>query len=142
MRHYYEEIDKYLKKFTKSIIVQSKSNFMINKIKFSPMQLLILIDIVEGNDNFYKLLDSFKLKRNILDTNIKFLIEKGIIKKQNCKEDKRQVSLILTDEGKSVVDGIDKIRSSFIKELMADFSVNEEKAILKFLVKLDLYKNK
>ena len=62
----------------------------------------------------------------------------GYISKSRCEEDRRAYILELTDKGKSFFNETISKEKEILFSLLDDFTFNEEKAILKFLVKLDM----
>ncbi|HZX20844.1 MAG TPA: MarR family transcriptional regulator, partial [Clostridia bacterium] len=66
------------------------------------------------------------------------LISKGYISKSKCEGDRRAYILELTDKGKLLFDEAISREKEILFTLLEDFTFNEEKAILKFLVKLEM----
>lgn len=83
------------------------------------------------------LLKVIELDRGVLDTQIKNLSMRRLIYKEKDEDDKRKAYIGLTDQGKEQVEVFRKIEEDAMQFVMKDMSINEQKAILKFLSRIN-----
>lgn len=139
MRNYYVQIYEYLQRFVTNIVILDKKGINDKNCYLSITDLLILKLL--GNEHkkkMFEVMNALNIDRNTFKTIINRLISKGYISKNRCEDDKRAYTLELTDKGKSFfAESINK-EKEILFTLLEDFTFNEEKAILKFLVKLEM----
>lgn len=139
MRNYYVQIHEYLQKLITNIIVLDKKGINTNGFYLSITELLILKLLGDGHKKkMFEVMDVLNIDRNAFKTIINRLILHGYVVKSRSEEDRRAYILELTDKGKSVFDEIADKEKKMIFSLLNDFTFNEEKTILKFLVKLEM----
>lgn len=139
MRNYYAQIYEYLHKFVTNIIILDKKGISDKKHNLSVTDLLILKLLgSEHKKKMFEVMDALCIDRNVFKTVINRLISKGYINKSRCPEDRRAYILELTDKGKIFFDETIRKEKEVLFSLLDNFTFNEEKAILKFLVKLDM----
>lgn len=139
MRNYYIQIYEYLQKFITGIIILDKKGIIDNNYCLSVTELLILKLLGNGQGKkMFEVMNALSMDRNTFKTVINRLILKGCINKSRCEDDKRAYVLELTDKGKLLFDEIVDKEKKTLFSLLDDFTFNEEKAILKFLVKLEM----
>lgn len=83
------------------------------------------------------LLKVIELDRGVLDTQIKNLSMRKLIYKDKDEDDRRKAYIGLTDQGKEQVAIFRKIEEEAMQFVMKDMSINEQKAILKFLSRIN-----
>ena len=139
MRNYYVEINQYLQRLIKNILIYDREGIDIEGCSLSILELLI-IDFLgnEGQKKMYEVIEILNIDRNSLVTIINNLQQKKYITKTKSLKDKRVQILELTQEGNRIYEKITYRNKELLFSLLNDFSFNEEKAILKFLVKLDM----
>jgi len=139
MRNYYVEINQYLQRLIKNILIYDREGIDIEGYSLSILELLI-IDFLgnEGQKKMYEVIEILNIDRNSLVTIINNLQQKKYITKTKSLKDKRVQILELTQEGNRIYEKITYRNKELLFSLLNDFSFNEEKAILKFLVKLDM----
>ena len=139
MRNYYVEINQYLQRLIKNILIYDREGIHIEGYSLSILELLI-IDFLgnEGQKKMYEVIEILNIDRNSLVTIINNLQQKKYITKTKSLKDKRVQILELTQEGNRIYEKITYRNKELLFSLLNDFSFNEEKAILKFLVKLDM----
>lgn len=139
MRNYYVEINQYLQRLIKNILIYDREGIHIEGCSLSILELLI-IDFLgnEGQKKMYEVIEILNIDRNSLVTIINNLQQKKYITKTKSLKDKRVQILELTQEGNRIYEKITYRNKELLFSLLNDFSFNEEKAILKFLVKLDM----
>ena len=139
MRNYYVEINQYLQRLIKNILIYDREGIDIEGYSLSILELLI-IDFLgnEGQKKMYEVIEILNIDRNSLVTIINNLQQKKYITKTKSIKDKRAQILDLTQEGNRIYEKITSRNKELLFSLLNDFSFNEEKAVLKFLVKLDM----
>lgn len=139
MRNYYVQIHEYLQRLITNIVILDKKGINTNGSYLSITDLLILKLL--GNEHkkkMFEVMDAFNINRNAFKTKINHLILQGYINKSKSKDDKRAYVLELTDKGKLVFNKTMDKEKEMLFSLLDDFTFNEEKTILKFLVKLEM----
>lgn len=142
MRNYYVQIHHYLQKLIQNVIILDKRGIRNNGDSLSITELLILKILGDAQEKrIFEVISELSIDRNSLVTILNRLQNLGYITKEKDKDDKRVHLLLLTDKGRDVFQHISSKEKELIYNLLNDFTFNEEKAILKFLVKLDMLKN-
>ena len=101
-------------------------NFFILK-RISAVNKIILTDLIEGIG-----IDYNTLRKEISD-----LKNLGLIKKIEDPEDKRKKIIQVTELGKNKINEVNHLIEDKLKFVINNFSVNEEKAVLKFLSRMN-----
>ncbi len=143
MRNYYVEIHEYMEKLVKNVIALDKKGININGFKLSIIEILILKLLQDKNEQkMYEVIKNLNIDRNTFKTiSNKLIYEKYIIKTKS-DDDRRAYSLYLTEKGKKTLEESMEKEKEMLFSLLDDFTFNEEIAILKFLVKLDMLNKK
>lgn len=143
MRNYYVEIHEYMEKLVKNVITLDKKGININGFKLSIIEILILKLLQDKNEQkMYEVIKNLNIDRNTFKTiSNKLIYEKYIIKTKS-DDDRRAYSLYLTEKGKKTLEESMEKEKEMLFSLLDDFTFNEEIAILKFLVKLDMLNKK
>lgn len=84
----------------------------------------------------YELAEKFDINTATVTRSLNKLEKKGLIKREEDSKDKRQKNVVLTDEGKNVLDRIGEKHTLFKKEIVKDFSSEEYSELLDLLNKL------
>lgn len=135
MRNYYVQIHDYLQKFITNIIILDKKGIG----GLSIMDLLILKLLGNGTPKkMFEIMKDLDIDRNTFKTIVDRLIIRGFISKSRCENDKRAYLLELTEKGRLFFNETANKEKEMLFSLLNDFTFNEEKTILKFLVKLDM----
>ncbi|WP_026478942.1 MarR family winged helix-turn-helix transcriptional regulator [Alkaliphilus transvaalensis] len=141
MRNYYLEIQQYLEKFIYNVIILDKKGIKNNGDSLSMTEILILKTLGDQKEKkMSDIIEEFNIDRNTFGTIVTRLQSQNYIIKKKSLEDKRVQVLLLTDKGKQAFEQILLKEKDILFTLLNDFTFNEEKAILKFLVKIDLLK--
>ncbi|WP_129600265.1 MarR family winged helix-turn-helix transcriptional regulator [Anaerophilus nitritogenes] len=140
MANYYPQINKMIDKLMHQVLIYDRKGFKIG----SKLENLSLLDIhtlrkIEEKEDtkIYELVEELEIDRGIISSVIKKLIQNGYIVKEKSKEDKRVYILKLTTEGKEMCTKTMEIQKKLLGFVLEDMSLNEEKAILKFLSKIN-----
>ena len=139
MRNYYVQIYEYLQKFIAGIVILDKKGINNDNCYLSITDLLVLKLLGSGHKKkMFEIIDALNIDRNTFKTIANRLISKGYINKSRCDDDKRAYNLELTDKGRLFFNKTIDKEKEILFSVLDDFTLNEEKAILKFLVKLDM----
>lgn len=105
-------------------------------LSFSEMMLLIELSRCDRMTT-QELLSFFPLERGIMSTLLNRLISQGLITKEKDEQDKRKTYYTLTAQGKICFKAIETQEIEALEFVMKDMSINEQKAILKFLSRIN-----
>jgi len=139
MRNYYVQIQEYLQKLIKNIIVLDRKGINTSGSYLSIIDILTLKLL--GNEQgkkMFEVMETLNVDRNTFKTIINRLTSQDYLVKSKSDEDKRAYSLKLTDKGRRVFEEITDKENQMLVSLLNDFTFNEERTILKFLVKLEM----
>lgn len=138
MAHYEKEILKLVKILLHKLFIYDSENFAIqgNKLDIGQLELLSIIALEEGR-SMGECQQQFGHSRNIFSSCTKNLLAKGLIVKKPSPKDKRIINFYLTDLGRKVYENADFFEKELLSNILKEFTVNEEKAILKFLSKVN-----
>lgn len=139
MRNYYVQIHEYLSKLVHGIIAIDKKGISSNGFNLSISDIFVLKVIgEEENKKMFEVMETLNLDRNSFKTIVGRLIAHDYVAKNKCENDKRAYSLELTEKGQKIFEEILTKEKEMLFSILNDFTFNEERAILKFLVKLDM----
>lgn len=142
MKNYYVQIHLYLQKLIQNIIILDKRGIRNNGDSLSITELLILKILGDAQEKrIFEVINELNIDRNSLVTILNRLQSLSYIAKEKDKGDKRVHILMLTDKGRAAFQHISEKERELVYGLLNEFTFNEEKAILKFLVKLDMLKS-
>ena len=125
----------------KHLMLTYESRIVLNKERklerFSAIELSIL-DYVVTNDEVtqHELIEFLELKRSKLISIIKKMIDYNYLSKIENINDKRSNFITLGPKGKEILSDYDKHEAVFLDFVLKDMTINEEKAIVKFLSKM------
>ncbi|SHK16417.1 DNA-binding transcriptional regulator, MarR family [Paramaledivibacter caminithermalis DSM 15212] len=137
--NYYNEINKMMEKIIYKVFVLNKKGLTFGKKnkELSILDAFIIKKIGSANEkSIYSLVKEIEIDRGVIASIINKLLANGYIIKQKSKEDKRINMVLLTEEGKEIYDIIMERQKEFFDFVLNDVTLNEEKAILKFLSKI------
>lgn len=135
---YYNEIYEMSSKIFENIILKNKYNEIISIKKISFNDYILMKKMYTFSETTIKeLYEETDINYNVLIKKIEDLKNIGIVSKENSKDDKRVKILKITDEGKEILIKVDAKINEKLKFIIKDFTVNEEKAVLKFLSKIN-----
>lgn len=138
MSVYYNEINVMINKLVKKFVPKKDELYTINGIEFSLSELLILKVIkTEKNCNIKLLHEILDLKYNYILRCINKMQMKDLIMKSPSAEDKRKKVICLTDVGEKVYSITEKNFQEKLSFIIKDLTVNEEKAVLKVLSRIN-----
>jgi MarR family transcriptional regulator, organic hydroperoxide resistance regulator len=139
MRNYYIQIHEYLQRLTTLVVQTDRNEINQAGVSVNLMEYALLQELKrrEGQ-TFQEIMESTGRSRNEVTAMVRRLIKQQLIQKGPASEDRRVRRLILTKMGSYIVKKIETQSLQMLTGILDDFSFNEEKAVLKFLVKLDM----
>jgi len=139
MRNYYIQINEYLQKSVRNIIMLDKKGIEAGGSSLSIMDILILKMLAsDQGKTMSEVMEVLEIDRNTFKTIIQRMATQEYITKTRSHDDKRVYDLQLTDGGRRVFEEIAEKENQMLISLLNDFTFNEERTILKFLVKLEM----
>ncbi len=101
-------------------------------------EMMILVELSRNaRMTTQEILKHFQLDRGIMSTQLNRLSSQGLICKEKDELDKRKTYYTLTDKGCACFEHIEARENEALDFVMMDLSVNEQKAILKFLSRIN-----
>lgn len=140
MANYYNEINRMIEKIAHKVLISDKRKFKVGRKnqEFSLLEMFIIKKIGKNEiKSIYELVKEMEIDRGLVTSIIKKLVITGYIKKEKAQEDKRVNMLRLTVSGKEIYNEIIVGQQEFFEFILSDVTLNEEKAILKFLSKIN-----
>lgn len=125
----------------KHLMLTYETRIVLNKERklerFSAVELTML-DYVGSHEYVtqHELLDSMDLKRSKQLSIIKKMIDYGYLSRRENLKDKRSSYIELGPKGIDMLSEYDKHEQIFLDFVLKDMTINEEKAIVKFLSKM------
>ena len=140
MANYYNEINIMVEKLIHKILVYDRKGFKIgtkNK-ELSLLDVYVLKTIGEEKEKkIYELLEEVEMDRGMVASTIKKLVLYAYVRKERSQDDKRAYIVSLTEKGMDMYNKMLEIQGDFLEFILSDITLNEEKAILKFLSKIN-----
>ncbi|MCG8541916.1 MAG: MarR family transcriptional regulator [Clostridia bacterium] len=140
MANYYNEINEMMEKIINRFLVIDKRGFRLGK-KNEELSLLDIIVIkkigISIMKPIYSLARETEMDRGVITSIINKLVASGYIKKEKAEEDKRVNMVTLTDKGEETYQKILNKQIEILDFVLNDITLNEEKAVLKFLSKIN-----
>lgn len=142
MRNYYIQIHEYLEKLLYNIMEIDRRGISYKGDKLSITDICLIKALSQGPEKrMYEIIEELKIPRNAMVPLIAKLTAANYIYKKRDIRDKRVQIIGLTEKGLDALNEVTEKERQELYSLLNDFTFNEEKAILKFLVKIDmLYK--
>ncbi|PAB59331.1 MarR family winged helix-turn-helix transcriptional regulator [Anaeromicrobium sediminis] len=138
MANYYNEINNMINKLIQKIIYYDTKGFKVGKDKeLGLIDVYILRSIGLENKKIYEVVKEIGVDRSLVATSLKKLSTYGYVIKEKSVEDKRAYVLRLTEEGVELYHKTWEIQSDILNFILETTTLNEEKAILKFLSKIN-----
>lgn len=140
MSVYQKDVSKIFKllllKYETQIALNKKRDIKMDR--FSIIELTILDHLRHHEDVILNdVLELVTIKRGKVLAILKKLMEAGLVEKHLNKQDRRSTFLKLTAAGQLLMNDYDKHEAEFLDFVLKDMTINEEKAIVKFLSKIN-----
>jgi len=142
MANYTKEITHMLERYLIKILHQDKGGFYKENlnVKLSLVELLLLKQLkANGDRKLSDLLEYLEIDRNLLSTTIKRLQSLNYIVKKPDHADGRGQVIVLSSYGEQFLMTLEMCSKTEMDFVLKDITINEEKAILKFLSKMVQY---
>ncbi len=140
MANYYREIEKIMGKLIYKILLINKNgvNLGINGEKLSFLDIYVIAEIGDCKEkSMYNLIKDMEIDRNDITLIINRMIALGYITKEKSERDRRVYILKLTEDGNHLYNKILEEENKLLDFILKDITLNEEKAVLKFLSKIN-----
>ncbi|KXG75644.1 MarR family winged helix-turn-helix transcriptional regulator [Thermotalea metallivorans] len=140
MANYYKEINKMLEKLVHRVLIYDRAGFKkgVKTEELSLLDIYILKKIgEEESKKIYELVNEMEIDRGIIASSTSKLVSCGYVEKEKSQEDKRVYVLRLTEQGRQLWHKNNEKHGELLNFVLADITLNEEKAILKFLSKIN-----
>lgn len=139
MKNYYAQTHEYLQKLASMLIQADRNEITWEGISVNLMEYGLLQELKrQEGQTIQEMMEKTARSRNEVTAMVRRLLKQQLIQKGPASEDRRVRRLILTDLGVQFVETMENKTRTMMTHLLNDFSFNEEKAILKFLVRLDM----
>lgn len=139
MKNYYAQTHEYLQKLASVVIQTDRNEITWEGISVNLMEYGLLQELKrQEGQTFQEMMEKTQRSRNEVTAMVRRLLKQRLIQKGPASDDRRVRRLILTDLGIQFVETMENKTQAMITNLLNDFSFNEEKAILTFLVRLDM----
>ncbi len=140
MGNYYNEINRMLDKVIHKVLIYDRRGFKVG-VKGEALSLLDL-DILRrvGEQDYkklYALVEEMEMDRGLISSCVQKLALNGYLEKEKSKKDKRAYIVRLTELGRRMTEDNLEKQKELLHFILDDMSLNEEKAILKFLSKIN-----
>lgn len=142
MANYTKEISHMLDRFQTKLLMQDKEGFYKKdlNLKLSMVELLTLRRIGELREvRLNDLIALLEIDRNLVNTTLKRLMALKLIGKEQDEADGRGQKVFLQPAGDVAYQKLLKSQGNEMAFVLNDVTINEEKAILKFLSKMVQY---
>lgn len=139
MAVYQREIKKISEKLIQKIENHMGSNIRILNRDYKLSDLLILnqMAISEGERSIKSWAELLDIGQNETRAAIRRLVSWGDLERKKSSKDSREVLVGMTKRGYQVLEWFNDFEVALIDFVLRDLTVNEEKAVLKFLSKLN-----
>lgn len=142
MANYTNEIRVMMEKVSTMIVMQDKQGFYRSSLgaDYSLLDVLILLYVSDQTCSIKDIVDHFGINRNIINSTVGSMVKKNILFKTRNDDDGRLQLIDLTPKGREIVENIQIEKNKELEFMLSEASINEEKAILKFLSKYIQYR--
>ncbi len=140
MANYYNEINRLLDKLVHKGLVHIREDFKLGAKGgiFTFWELHILRRLaISGEQRVSELIEEVQVNKSLISSMIIKLVTGGYIIKTQSSEDGRVYFLKLTELGVEVVEKSHQLQKELLDFVLEDVTLNEERAILKFLSKIN-----
>lgn len=140
MANYHREINKMMEKLIYRFLILDKKGCTLESKgeNLSFLEIHIIKEIGRSFEkSIYNLVRETDMDRSTITTIINRLVLNDYLSKEKSEEDKRIYILRLTDRGQEVYNKIENTQKDIVESILNDITLNEEKAILKFLSKVN-----
>lgn len=140
MANYYNEINRLLDKLVHKGFVHIREDIKLgakgNTFTFWELHILRRLAI-SGEKRISELIEEVEVNKSLISSILIKLVAGGYIIKTQSSEDGRVYFLKLTELGLEVVEESHQLQKELLDFVLEDITLNEERAILKFLSKIN-----
>lgn len=142
MANYTSEILVMMEKVGTMVVTQDKQGFYRSKLgsDYSLLDILIILYISRENRSIKDIVGHFGINRNMINSTVGSMVKRNILIKLKNEHDGRLQLLELTSKGMEILRVIEEEKNRELEFMLSEASINEEKAILKFLSKYIQYR--
>ncbi len=142
MANYTNEISAMMEKVSTMIVTQDKQGFYKSAVGggYGLFELLVISAVAKADCSIKNIVSHFGVNRNIVNSVVGSLMKNGVLTKIRGENDARVQLLSLTEKGRAVYRLIEAEKQRELEFMLSEASINEEKAILKFLSKYIQYR--
>lgn len=140
MANYYDEISTLMKTVAHKLEIMNKKGIGYGKgfEKLSILETVIITKVYSHEKLSTKdLINEVGVDRGLVTTSTNRLIKKHILEKHQSNEDRRKFYLTLGSKGPELVKAMKHKEDDFLKFVLDEITINDAKAILKFLSKIN-----
>ncbi len=140
LAHLYNEIEIMMERVLTKLLSVDRRGLKINgrneKFSFVDVMVLRLVGL-KDDMSIYDLINEIDVDRGIVSTSISKLSKGRYIEKQRSPYDGRVYLLNLTDEGRALFEKLQEQENDLVGFVMENSTINEQKAVLKFLSRIN-----
>lgn len=142
LANYTNEICAMMEKVSTMVVTQDKQGFYKSAIGggYGLFDVLVIAEVAKADCSIKDIVAHFGVNRNIVNSVVGSLIKGGILTKVRGDADARVQLLGLTEKGRELHLRIENEKQREIEFMLSEATINEEKAILKFLSKYTQYR--
>jgi MarR family 2-MHQ and catechol resistance regulon transcriptional repressor len=107
--------------------------YQLTLSEFGVMEMLLN----KGPQPVQKIADKILVTSGTITYVINKLEEKGFVRREKCKDDKRVIYVILTDKGTMFIGNVFKEHKNFLKDIFSMLNEEEKKKTIKHLLQLN-----
>lgn len=144
MANYTKEIRNMMEKVGLFILGEDKLGFYKSALGegYSMMDIYLILFVAGGERSLGDVVRHFGISRNMVNSAVDGLVKRDVLKKGMGESDARQRVLSLTQKGALIYEKLVRERNREIEFMLEEATINEEKAILKFLSKYTQFRIK
>ncbi|MDO4799117.1 MAG: hypothetical protein Q4A52_01205 [Bacillota bacterium] len=141
MANYTNEIAHMIERFQTKTLSQDRDGFFKAHLKLdlNLLEVLLLRQVSKSEARINSLVKQLEVSRNLVNTTVSRLVKEKILQKRTDLKDGRCQIISLTPQGRRLADELLAQQDAELGFMLNDVTVNEERAILKFLSKYVQY---
>lgn len=140
MANYYDEIGTLMRTVAHKLEIMNKKGISYGK-GFEKLSVLetVIVTKVYGDESMSTkdLINEVGVDRGVTTTSINRLIKNNMLEKHQDQRDKRKFYVTLGKKGSELIKAMKLKEDDFLKFVLDEITINDAKAILKFLSKIN-----
>lgn len=133
---YKKEIEAMIIKLSEKFIKRDKEGFGKNGLAI-PFSEIIMLSMIKDGMSIEECLTCFGISRKEANALMRKFLSDGLLDKEKDAIDKRRTNVFLTAKGRGMLESFASERDKVMDVLLEDMTYNEERAVLKFLSKVN-----